>query len=310
MMDLNAFYLCLLLPFCIETKEQKITWEAKTPITFGGDAELICNIPCCIDDSKSQASWHVKRGNESINVAINEQSRYPTKYQILTGQNSCRLVIKNFEPLDVNIMYTCTHNFESSTKMLTLEENSFESQPTNKTMTVRDASKHNLYMVNATFSDVYPEPKCKATYNGNNLTSDIITRSHRIGIVYWFSIEISVLQVEGKFLMTCKVGETEYRIKEVVFNNIYKDSSFAKPVLITAIITFLITILLAMFLMWDTTKGFGVILSILLSGKNPFPVDILSNAQQRIEERPTTRPVLRYSVRSESTIPLLGSYEE
>lgn len=56
---------------------------------------------------------------------------------------------------------------------------------------------------------------------------------------------------------------------------------------------------------WASTKGFGVILSSLLNGRNPFTADILSNAQHNDTGKPTTDPATRFLDEQKQTVHLL-----
>lgn len=69
-----------------------------------------------------------------------------------------------------------------------------------------------------------------------------------------------------------------------------------------ALLILLLEMLLRRNITWDTTKGRGVILLTLLSGRNPFRADILSNAQHNDTEKPTTEPAQRIMDRTENTL--------
>ena len=83
--------------------------------TFGSDLHLLCNITCC-NDKKSTAT----------SISSNMLSKDFSKYEILTSNQGCRLVIKHFGPKDANVNYTCSYNFQRYSRNLTLDDQSFE----------------------------------------------------------------------------------------------------------------------------------------------------------------------------------------
>lgn len=136
-----------------------VEWNAVTPMVFGTDVRLVCNISCCSrNQGTAQASWDILRDKISINVAANSHSRDISKYEVLVGENRCSLVIKNFSQTDVNISYTCTSNFKSYTKVLEINEDEFERKYTHN-MTNRvdyDLHVHNLFKETNIILFVFP----------------------------------------------------------------------------------------------------------------------------------------------------------
>lgn len=94
-----------------------VKWEIKAkPLIIGKEVKLSCNGEDC---SPNTRKW---LGGKNYDIlCFNDQSKNPSKYEMMSNGTNFDLIIKNFNFTDVNCEYTCTCGFQQYTNMLTVD---------------------------------------------------------------------------------------------------------------------------------------------------------------------------------------------
>lgn len=225
MQNLIAFILFVTTHVPVMCRKDEIFWYLKRrPIILGADVHLICNITCCSKDDNSVATWSTENGVKK-SLSYNILPTNNSKYDVLTSRNGCQLVIKGFQLEDANKNYTCTYNFLRYSKNLTLNQHSFEYQPTPDLIQITEKTNDGFYHTSINISKAYPQPHCSAFFNDDNVTSNMQIESDRIGSFYVTRLHIQFSIAAGIFNLTCAIGSKFHTLANKEFFSIDEDAN-------------------------------------------------------------------------------------
>ncbi|CAC5421876.1 unnamed protein product [Mytilus coruscus] len=177
----TSFLILLILP-CVFSK---VYWRLSSlPAIFGQDTVLTCHLDEIFTHPKDCTVRQWSGGPERRGLVYNGYSSDSNKYEEYTNMGSFEfsLIIKHLTESDIDVNYTCSCGFNTSTKNLSLDANSFHYPPAgiNHTFSI----EHDLLGVLLTFRKVFPVPNC-SLYLGDSLITTKVPVTHKSnGLVY------------------------------------------------------------------------------------------------------------------------------
>ncbi|XP_052082074.1 uncharacterized protein LOC127719805 [Mytilus californianus] len=269
----------------IGAEADEIFWEVlNPPIRFGSNVQLKCNIKCCLRNVTTAASWELKWPNKTHEtISFDELSLKPSKYDILVGKDGCILVIKNFVMMDVPPTYICRFKFNNFSKSLNLHNEKFEMLPTPSTMKIVTETDGGFYNIIVNFFKVYPRPMCNARIKDRNITSQIKEQVIEEEFFYKGNYSLSLQIISGLLTMVCKIGESNFTIKEIEFVLFFREKDDRvvwiqreiNVVLSSAIVILCSVVIFIVVTCWEKDfryfRGWLVLLYFVLLEINPLP---------------------------------------
>lgn len=169
---------------------------SSVPAIFGQDIVLTCYLEDISTNPKDCPVRQWSGGPKRKGLVYNGYSSDNNKYMEYANRDSFQysLIIRHLAESDINVNYTCTCGFHTSTKNLSLDENTFHYPPTgiNDTFSVEDNWLHvSLYL-----EKVFPVPNC-SLYLGNSLILK------KVPVTY-----------KNNGLFYCVMYNTSYKLKE------------------------------------------------------------------------------------------------
>ncbi|XP_076106174.1 uncharacterized protein LOC143074781 [Mytilus galloprovincialis] len=179
---LNIVFLVILNLPCIVNQ---VYWNVSSvPAMFGQNTVLTCHLEYILTNPKDCPVRQWSGGPEHKGLVYNGYSSNNNKYEedIYFGSFDFSLIIKNLTASDINVNYSCSCGFQSSTRNLSLNENWFHYPPTG--INVKFSFENDLLLVFLDLQKVYPVPNC-SLYFGNSLTLKIVPVTYKAnGFVY------------------------------------------------------------------------------------------------------------------------------
>ncbi|XP_052074868.1 uncharacterized protein LOC127712462 isoform X2 [Mytilus californianus] len=146
----------------------KVHWTISSKnAVFGEDIILTCYLEDISTNPKDCPVRQWSGGPKRMGLVYNGYSSDKNKYEEYINQQSFEfsMIIKNFTEFDINVSYTCSCGFHSSTKNLTLDVNTFH-YPQAETITTFSV-ENNFLRVSLDLLKEYPVPNC-SLYIGSN----------------------------------------------------------------------------------------------------------------------------------------------
>ncbi|XP_052074864.1 uncharacterized protein LOC127712461 [Mytilus californianus] len=176
-----VFLIILILPCAVS----QVYWKmSSVPAIFGQNTVLTCHLETIFTNPKDCTVRQWSGGPERRGLVYNGYSSDKNKYEedVNFGSFEFSLIIKNLTESDINVNYTCSCGFDTSTKKLSLNENLFHYPPTG--IKVMFSFEYDLLRVFLDIKKVYPVPKC-SLYFGNSLILKIVPVTYKTnGFVY------------------------------------------------------------------------------------------------------------------------------
>lgn len=184
-MDWNYLNIGSLIIFILPCVISQVYWNiSSVPAIFGQNAVLTCHLKDIFIKSKDCAVRQWSGGPDRRGLVYNGYSSDNTKYEedVHMGSNEFSLIIKNLTESDVHVNYSCSCGFNTFTKNLSVNENSFQYPPTG--VNIIFVLETDLLRVTLDIKKVYPVPNC-FLYFGNSLILEIDPAKYKTnGVVY------------------------------------------------------------------------------------------------------------------------------
>ncbi|XP_071178682.1 uncharacterized protein [Mytilus edulis] len=173
-MDWNDLTIAFLIIRVMPYVAGKVYWTMSSlPAIFGQNIVLTCHLEYILTNPKDCPVRQWSGGPKRIGLVYNGYSSDYNKYEedVNLGSMEFSLIIKKLAESDINVNYTCSCEFHSSTQNLSLDKNSFHYPPAgiNYTFSVGNGCLQVLFEL----KKVYPVPDC-SLYLGKNLISESI----------------------------------------------------------------------------------------------------------------------------------------
>ncbi|CAG2248494.1 unnamed protein product [Mytilus edulis] len=160
-------------------------WKiSSVPAIFGQNIVLTCHLEDILTNPKDCPVRQWSGGPDRRGLVYNGYSSNNNKYEEDKnfGSFDFSLIIKNLTESDINVNYSCSCGFHSSTHNLSLNENWFHYPPTG--IHVMFSLEYDLLRVVLDIKRVYPVPNCSLYFN-NSLTLNIVPVTYKAnGFVY------------------------------------------------------------------------------------------------------------------------------
>ncbi|CAC5407924.1 unnamed protein product [Mytilus coruscus] len=169
---------------------------SSVPAIFGQNTVLTCHLEDISTNPKDCSVRQWSGGPDHRGLLYNGYSSDSNKYKedVNLGSFDFSLIIKNLTESDINVNYTCSCGFHTSTNNLSLNENSFQYPPTG--INVKFSFDNNLLRVFLGLKKVYPVPNC-SLYFGNSPTLKIVPVTYKTnGFVYSVTFNDSYTLIE------------------------------------------------------------------------------------------------------------------
>ncbi|CAC5384098.1 unnamed protein product [Mytilus coruscus] len=157
---------------------------SSVPPIFGQNTVPTCHLEDILTNPKDCPVRQWSGGPERRGLMYNGYSSDKNKYEedLNFGSFEFSLIIKNLTESDINVNYSCSCGFYSSTSNLSINENWFHYPPTG--INVMYSLEYDLLRVVLDIKRVYPVPNCSLYFN-NSLTLKIVPATYKInGFVY------------------------------------------------------------------------------------------------------------------------------
>ncbi|CAC5399422.1 unnamed protein product [Mytilus coruscus] len=172
-----CIYMCV-----IQFVTSKVSWSLSSlPAIFGNDITLTCEIEIKSKDC-SVRQWSGGPDGKAImyNGITSKSYKYQEKVDLQSTNFS--FIIKSFMETDVNVNYTCSCDFKSFKKKLSLEEKLFHYPPIETNVSF--VYDQDLLKVMLDLKKVYPVPRCGFYFGKDFESKTMAVHFHHNGLVF------------------------------------------------------------------------------------------------------------------------------